>query len=56
MLSTMFTLLDVNKIVLPKFVALNRIPVVAGSQAVQSNVTKLTDTVEQSSAGWNGWR
>ena len=43
----MFTLLDVNKIVLPKFVALDldRIPVVAGSQAMQSNVTKLTDTV-----------
>jgi len=48
----MFTLLNVNKIVLPKFVALDLdcIRVVAGSQAaqsVQSNVTKLTDTVEQ---------
>ena len=45
----MFTLLDVNKIVLPKFVAfdLDRVPVVAGSQTMQSNVSKLTDTVEQ---------
>ena len=34
----MLTLLNVNKIVLPKFVALDldRIPVAAGSQAVQS--------------------
>ena len=44
----MFMLLDVKKIVLQKFVELDldRIPVVAGSQAVQSNVTKLMDMVE----------